>query len=125
VPATIDLEHLGLDSGGHLLIERALADLVLGARLRVRGTPPALRVYLPPWRRAHGHRMDRNSAELVIVRGDADFVRWAGAQRAGCSDDVAEYAERRWDWPLVARSSRPRTGAVLVDDLAHEGLLTC
>jgi hypothetical protein len=40
VPATIDLEHLGLDSGGHLLIERALAGLVLGARLRVRGTPP-------------------------------------------------------------------------------------
>jgi hypothetical protein len=26
--------------------------------------------------------MDRDSAELVIVRGDADIARWAGAERA-------------------------------------------
>jgi hypothetical protein len=108
MPATIDLEHLGIDSGGHLLIERALAGLAPGDRLRVRGTHPALYVHLPPWCRAHGHRMHRDSVELVIVRGDADIVRWAGAERAGRIDGVAEHADRRWG--LAARGALIEAG---------------
>lgn len=108
VPATIDLEHLGIDSGGHLLIERALAGLVPGDRLRVCGTHPALRTHLAPWCRTHGHRMDRDSAELVIVRGDADIVRWVGAERAGRTDGVAEHADRRWG--LAARGALVEAG---------------
>jgi hypothetical protein len=108
VPATIDLEHLGIDSGGHLLIERALAGLAPGDRLRVRGTHPALGTHLAPWCRGHGHRIDGDSAELIIVRGDADIVRWYGAERAGRCDGVAEHADRRWG--LAARGALVEAG---------------
>src|SRR5690606_29160153 len=46
VTPSIDLEELGLDRGGHLLLARALAALAPGQRLEVRGRHPALRVQL-------------------------------------------------------------------------------
>ncbi|MFP5503007.1 MAG: ferritin-like domain-containing protein, partial [Candidatus Sericytochromatia bacterium] len=49
-----DIEHLGLDAGGHLLIKRALAHLPVGGRLGVKGTAPALAVHLRAWCRAPG-----------------------------------------------------------------------
>ena len=58
VPATIDLDGLGLDTGGQLLVNRALAPLPPGGRLTVTGRHPALAIHLAAWCRGRGHRLD-------------------------------------------------------------------
>src|SRR5580693_9390755 len=83
-----DLADLGLDEGGHLLIDRALERLAPGGRLTVTGRHPALGVHLAAWCRAHGHRLAGSGdgdAEptLVIVKGSTGQQRWSGAERAG------------------------------------------
>ena len=52
-----DLGDLGLDEGGHLLIDRGLNRLAPGGRLAVTGRHPALAVHLAAWCREHGHRL--------------------------------------------------------------------
>src|SRR5580693_3121731 len=55
--ARVDLADLGLDDGGHLLLDRALAGLAPGRRLTVTGRHPALPIHLGAWCRSHGHRL--------------------------------------------------------------------
>ncbi|HEV7652655.1 MAG TPA: ferritin-like domain-containing protein [Actinophytocola sp.] len=84
---TVDLEGLGFADGAHLLVQRALAGLPPGGRVVVTGRDPALRVHLPAWARAEGHRVeapaDPGSCAGVVVRGGAVDARWFGAERAG------------------------------------------
>src|SRR4051794_20779908 len=77
VPASIDLEGLGLDGGGHLLVEHALAALAPGDRLSVTGRHPQLALHLAAWCRAEGHELDR--AAGLITPGTAGADRWRGA----------------------------------------------
>ncbi len=105
---TIDLEDLGLAGGAHLLIERALAGLAPGDRLRVYGRDPQLGVHLRAWCRSRGHTLD---PELVIVRGRADDARWHDAARTGPArpaDGLAARAEPSWG--LAARGALLETG---------------
>ena len=60
-PTCVDLCDLGLDDGGHLLIERALAGLEPGARVGVAGTHAALALHLGAWCRAQGHRLSETA----------------------------------------------------------------
>ncbi|MEU5564956.1 ferritin-like domain-containing protein [Micromonospora musae] len=116
MPPTIDLEDLGLDSGGHLLVERALAGLAPGDRLVVRGRHPALGVHLAAWCRAEGHRLDPAAEGPTIIRGHADLDRWRDAQRAGATaNDVVAHASRHWG--LAARGALVEPGgpALAVD----------
>ncbi|MBE1489344.1 ferritin-like domain-containing protein [Plantactinospora soyae] len=109
MPTTIDLEGLGFDNGGHLLVNRALAGLEPGDRLVVRGRHPALGVHLAAWCRAEGHRLDPEAASPTIVRGRADRDRWRGAQRAGrTAADVVPHASR--EWGLAARGALVEPG---------------
>jgi hypothetical protein len=103
--AEVDLGPLGLDSGGHLLIDHALAGLVPGGRLRVVGRGLHLSVHLGAWARRGGHRLDGN----VIIRGDAGDRRLLGAERAGAPDQVAERAPAAWG--LAARGAVVEQGA--------------
>ncbi|MEV4757280.1 ferritin-like domain-containing protein [Micromonospora sp. NPDC049559] len=116
MPATIDLEDLGLDAGGQILVERALAGLAPGDRLVVRGRHPALAVHLTAWCRAEGHRFDLTADPPTVVRGRADLERWQGAQRAGrTAGDVAARADPHWG--LAARGALVEPGgpALAVD----------
>jgi TusA-related sulfurtransferase len=115
VPATTDLEHLGLDEGGHLLVDRALAQLRPGDWLTVTGRHPALRVHLAAWCRARGHRIADNApdgaddGQLTIVKGAAGERRWRDARRAGAADaPPEERADPRWG--LAARGALVETG---------------
>jgi hypothetical protein len=94
----IDLEDLGLEAGGHLLLQRALRDLPVGGRLTVRGRDPALRVHLAAWSRSQGHQADLAGDEPVVVKGAAADARWNRAERAGRpgADGVAPRADVRW-----------------------------
>ncbi|MFC0506717.1 ferritin-like domain-containing protein [Micromonospora costi] len=109
MPATIDLEGLGLDAGGHLLVERALAHLAPGDRLVVRGRHPTLRLHLAAWCRAEGHRLDQEATAPTVVRGSADLDRWRDARRAGRNAaDVAPHASPAWG--LAARGALVEPG---------------
>ena len=111
MPATTDLEDLGLDEGGHLLIHRALAALPPGGRLTVAGRHPALGVHLAAWCREHGHRLidDDDDATHMVVKGAADEQRWRGAARAGNPDGPPDQtADPRWG--LAARGALVEPG---------------
>ena len=64
VPAPAELDRLGLDGGGHLIVARALAPLRPGDRLVVASTHPALRVQrdgLVPRAGLHGYTGRRSA----------------------------------------------------------------
>ena len=117
---TIDLEGLGLDAGGHLLVQRALSPLPVGARLEVRGRHPALGVHLAAWAREHGHGLNVDAGVPVLVKGPADDARWRSAERAGGADPSAVVRRAPARWGLAARgalveSGGPPLAADLVD----------
>ncbi len=101
----VDLGPLGIDGGGHLLIAHALARLPVGSPLTVLGGGPHLPVHLRAWARERGHRVEGN----VVIGGDADHRRLAGARRAGATGDVAERAPAAWG--LAARGAIVEPGA--------------
>jgi hypothetical protein len=101
----VNLGAVGLDRGGHLLLERALAGLRRGQKVRVEGTDPALRLHLQVWAREQGHRIE---GDLTVVRGDVPERRWADAQRAGSPGGPAEHAPSSWG--LAARGALIETG---------------
>jgi TusA-related sulfurtransferase len=112
VRATTDLDTLGLDQGGHLLLERALGELRPGDELTVTGRHPALAIHLAAWCRDRGHRLgDRHldGDPLVIIKGAAGERRWQDAQRAGAANGPPEArADRRWG--LAARGALVEAG---------------
>ena len=97
-PTAIDLEDLGLEAGGYLIVQRALRDLPAGGRLTVRGSDPALRTHLAAWSRSQGHQAELAGDEPVVVKGAAADARWNRAERAGRSgpDGVLAHADVRW-----------------------------
>lgn len=103
---TVDLEDLGFDRGGHLLVKRALAEVPVGAPVEVRGSDPALAVHLRGWCRVEGHGFDGAS---IVTRGSAQTARWAGAESTGDADVVVETAPARWG--LAPRGATIEAGA--------------
>jgi hypothetical protein len=99
----VDLEDLGFDHGGHLLIKRALRLAPPGEPIAVIGRAPDLATHLRAWCRAEGHRLE---AESVIVPGTADVERWSGAERAGPT--VVERPPQRWG--LAGRGALVESG---------------
>ncbi len=122
-PAVLDLEGLGLDRGGHLLVKRALAGMAAGDRLAVVGTAPELAMHLAAWSRGQGHTLvglDSPVADCIdgvvatIVRGTVEEDRWRGAARTGAADptaagSVAEHAAPTWG--LAARGATVEAGS--------------
>lgn len=100
----LELEDLGLDEGGHLLIKHALR---AHERVVVRGAAASLASDLPAWCRAQGHAIERSGAGgFTITRSAHD--RWRGAERAGQVDGVADHAPARWG--LAARGALVEAG---------------
>jgi len=117
VRSTTDLDGLGLDDGGHLLVQRALGPLRPGDRLTVTGRHPALRVHLTAWCREHGHRVTEAGADgpdgagtaLEIIKGPAGEQRWRDAHRAGVAQGPPDtVADPRWG--LAARGALVEAG---------------
>jgi hypothetical protein len=112
VRTTTDLDTLGLDQGGHLLLEHALGELRPGDELTVTGRHPALAIHLAAWCRAHGHRLGASrldSDPLVVIKGAAGERRWRDAKRAGAANGPPEVrADPRWG--LAARGALIEAG---------------
>src|SRR5437899_12928513 len=107
-PAIIDLEDLGLDRGAHLLIDRALRALPIGGRLEVHGRDPALAVHLRAWARTRGHQFREIGRIAALTRGEADRVRWLGAERAGGVSEIVQRPAPTWG--LAARGALVEAG---------------
>ncbi|HKE19622.1 MAG TPA: sulfurtransferase TusA family protein [Kofleriaceae bacterium] len=122
-PTAVDLGHLGLDRGGHLLLKRALAGVAVGERLAVRGRDPHLALHLAVWCRAQGHEfapaVEADPADLVghVTRRTDQAGRWRGAERAGdaraAGDAVASHPSARWG--LAARGATVEAGGPAFD----------
>ncbi|MGH9189046.1 MAG: ferritin-like domain-containing protein [Acidimicrobiales bacterium] len=105
----VDLDGLGLDQGGHLLVKRALVRVSPGDRLGVRGTAPELAVHLRAWCRAQGHHLELAEPPGEVVGWVAPGpvgTRWRGADRTG--PVVATRAPSRWG--LAARGALVEAG---------------
>ena len=113
----VDLEDLSFDSGGALLVKRALRAAREGAEITVFGTAPDLFVHLRAWCRGEGHEFrstDSGSRSAVVVRGAASIQRWSQAERAGNADPhkpnaVLDRPPQRWG--LAARGALVESGS--------------
>jgi hypothetical protein len=110
IAGTLDLEHLGLDAGAHLLLERALRDLPPGGAVTVVGTDPALPVHLPAWCRQRGHALTTCEGRWVVARGPAQAQRWRDAVRAGGPGTDGIVARPAAEWGLAPRGALVEAG---------------
>ncbi|MBO0808233.1 MAG: ferritin-like domain-containing protein, partial [Actinobacteria bacterium] len=123
-PATINLDGLGLESGGYLLLQRALRDLPPGGRVAVRGRDPALRTHLAAWSRAKGHRVETAGTMPVVVKGTADTARWSRAERAGHPGPAGAVSHADVRWGLAPRGALVEEGGPpLTVDLVERDLV--
>ena len=125
----LDLDQLGLDHGGSVLLRLCLAELPVGARVRVAGHAPELAVHLRAFARSEGHEFvlvepqqrlagprAASGAPVIatLVRGAAGGARWCGAERAGAarsSDGTAgTVAAPPAHWGLAARGAAVEAG---------------
>lgn len=111
----VDLEDLGLDRGGALLVKRALASLAAGQAITIQGTAADLPVHLRAWCRAEGHHY-RASADgaALVVKGTSSAERWSGAERAGYANPfengaVLDHPPQQWG--LAARGALVESGS--------------
>ena len=114
----LDLEDLGFERGGALLVKRALRHCAAGESITIAGRAADLWVHLRAWCRAEGHdfRLVDNgrSSSALVVRGPAMTERWSGAERAGSADPSAEgsvvdHPPQRWG--LAARGALIESGS--------------
>jgi len=101
----VDLEDLGVDRGGALIVKRALRLAGQAEEVTVAGSHPDLATHLRAWCRATGNRfewVDNSSGRYArIAAGSSEVQRWSGAERAGSADPheaqaVLERPSRRW-----------------------------
>jgi hypothetical protein len=111
LPPTIDLEDVGLDRGGHLLIQHALEDVPIGGELVVRGRDPALEIHLRAWARRQGHALREGG---VLVRGPASSARASGAERAGGAAPAQTVHRPGPTWGVAARGALIEAGGPAV-----------
>jgi hypothetical protein len=102
----VALGGLGLDRGGHLLVDRALAPLAPGTPLLVRQGDAHLELHLRAWARSRGHRAEGP----VVVKGAAGERRMVGAVRAGGADPSAIVDRPPASWGLAARGALVEAG---------------
>ncbi|HWB81600.1 MAG TPA: hypothetical protein VG755_41850 [Nannocystaceae bacterium] len=112
----VELDVLGLDDGGDVLLGWQLRGAAPGTRVIVSSTRDDLGVHAHAWARNRGHaiaavRGDGCGFELVV--GSADAQRWHGATRAGASDPRGEGAiadRAAGEWALAARGALVEAG---------------
>lgn len=112
----VELDALGLDDGGEVLLGWQLRGAAPGTRVIVVGVRDDLGVHAGAWARSRGHAIaavqsDGRGFELVV--GNAAAQRWHGATRAGASDprkDGAIADRAAGEWALAARGALVEAG---------------
>jgi len=107
----IDLDTLGIDRGGHLLVAHALGELSPDDTLEVTGRDSLLTLHLETWCRVRGHAFTRrDDGVLLVTRGTTDLARITGAARAGepGTDQLTQRPPA--EWGLAARGALVEAG---------------
>lgn len=104
----LELGALGIDQGGHLLVQHALGSLPPGGRVRVSGSHPELAIHLRAWCRAEGHAFELTDDGAIVTVLRPTRLRHAGSLRAGGRDEVAAQAPAVWG--LAARGASVEQG---------------
>ena len=105
----VDLEDIGFENGGSLLVKRALRAAAPGEEVTVVGGAHDLPAHLRAWCRAEGHEFWWADGGGVITRGSAADQRWTGVERAGGIAVVDDHPPRRWG--LAGRSALVESGS--------------
>jgi len=106
----LELDQLGLDQGGDLLVRRALRSVPIGAALEVRGDHPELELHLRAWARGEGLEFGprAGSGSATLVRTER-FETVPTEQSGGPT--VREVADRPLpSWGLAGRSALVEQG---------------
>lgn len=110
----IELEGLGLDQGGDVLLRRALRGLPAGEQLAVAGSHPELALQLRAWARVTGHGFERATGDtcglLSAPRHAAVATEWAGTPALA---GVVDRPPARWG--LAARGAQVELGGPSFD----------
>jgi hypothetical protein len=114
----IDLEHLGLESGGDLLLRRALRRLAPGEKLEVAGQHEELKLQLRTWCRVLGHHYepanDAASGVCGVITPAAHFGKLPTERTSiGDASGVATHAPLHWG--LAGRSAEVELGGPVFD----------
>jgi hypothetical protein len=112
----VDLGHLGLDEGAHIIVKHAIDQLETGATVDLCGTHPALRVHLRAWARARGHRYeDRDDFGAVarLTRGASTGAQLRNSEPAGhaslaVTGAIVDHPPRHWG--VAARGAQVELG---------------
>jgi len=114
----IDIENLGLDAGGHLLVKHALLAVLPGGEIVVVGSSPGWDAQLSAWCRNQGHQfalMEQDGQTIArVIRGTALSGRWRGALYTGHADPEVECAvaeQAQACWGLAARGATVEAGS--------------
>jgi hypothetical protein len=114
----VDLGDVGFNSGGALLVKRALRLAGPAESVTVTGRSPDLALHLRAWCRAEGHdfRWAEDSANgyAQLHKGPTADQRWTGAERAGGADPhertaVLDRPSQRWG--LAGRGALVEAGS--------------
>lgn len=119
--STIDLEDLGLESGGLALLRASVATAAPHTRVAIHGHADALTVHLAAWARAEGHAFEATSTSAAsnaaspfvgwLTIGEAATARWRFAERAGSPSPNGIVAHPKATWGLAARGALVEAGA--------------
>lgn len=113
----VDLEHLGLESGGDVLLRRALRRLQQGERLEVSGRHEELELHLRAWCRVHGYVLapassaddSRGTISPAVHLGRIPTERTGSADLSGAVDRPPLH------WGLAGRSAEIELGGPIFD----------
>jgi hypothetical protein len=109
----LDLQDLGLDTGGVILLRRALRGLALGEPVEVTGRHNELAMHLRVWCRAEGHHFELGTKNLCGTVIPAGHFGQLPTERAGGSHHVAANAPRHWG--LAGRGAEIELGGPVFD----------
>jgi hypothetical protein len=113
----LDLEALGLDEGGDLLLRRALRRLAEGGRLEVAGDHPELRLHLRTWARGAGCRFEDaapGSGATAVITPPPGFGR-VPAESAGRAAPGGVVERPPATWGLAGRGAAVELGGPAFD----------
>lgn len=114
----VDLEDLGLESGGDVLLRRAMRRLATGERLEVVGRHQELMLHLRTWCRVLGHHFESAADSSDGLQGTITpathfgrmpMERAGSASLAGVVDRPPQY------WGLAGRSAEIELGGPVFD----------
>jgi hypothetical protein len=114
----VDLEDLGLESGGDLLLRRAMRRLAAGERLEVAGRHEELALQLRAWCRVLGHRFESAAEPSDGLQGTitpADHFGKMPLERAGSASLAGVVSRPPQYWGLAGRSAEVELGGPIFD----------